>query len=306
MAQKEIIFLSHDKIDLKKWDHCINTAFNGIPYSESWYLDVVSPDWCALVQGDYERVMPLPVKKKYGMSYIIQPLFVQQLGVFSVKQMDSTVVKAFLNAIPKKYLYININLNTHNHLPVSEIKNLNHELDLIDSYDSLRSVYSKNLKRNLKKSVKASNSVMQHIRPEEIIRLFRNDRGRDVEGWGDKQYMVLQKLLYTGIHKNRFDTLGVLSPRNELIAAAVFLKSRKSLIFLFSGNSEEGKKTGAMPFLLDKYIQEHSEMHITLDFEGSNDENLARFYRSFGSTPIYYPSWRDARVPRIVKPLLFR
>jgi hypothetical protein len=304
MLKQDISFLLHDQIDRDLWDNCIKNAFNGLAYAESWYLDIVSPGWCALVQGNYNRVMPLPVKKKYGINYIIQPLFTQQLGVFSTQQMDSSVIEDFLISIPSKYLFTHINLNTHNHLLNPLRNNLNHELDLIDSYDEIKSRYSANLKRNIKKAEKTSLTAVKHVRPEEVIRLFRNDRGREVKSWGEDQYRLLLKLLYTGMHKNRMDTYGVLSSRNEIISAAVFLKSRKSLVFLFSGNSEEGKTTGAMPFLIDKYIEDHAEMHLILDFEGSNNENLARFYRSFGSSPIYYPEFKSARGPKLFQKYL--
>ena len=60
----EIKYLSHNNIDLKKWDICIQNAYNSLIYAESWYLDIVSPNWEALVYNDYEYVMPLPLKRK--------------------------------------------------------------------------------------------------------------------------------------------------------------------------------------------------------------------------------------------------
>lgn len=305
MEKDTIRFLTHDQIHMEKWDDCIDKSFNGLAYAESWYLDIVAPNWCALVQDDYLRVMPLPVKKKYGIPYIVQPLFVQQLGVFSVKELNAEVISSFLNAIPKRYLYVNYNLNSQNNYKNTSIRHLNHELDLIDNYASIAKNYSTNIKRNIRKAVKAKLSIVKHVRPEEIMTLFRHDRGASVASWGEKEYRLLLRLLYSGIHKNRFDTYGVLSPQNTLIVGAVFLKSRKSLVFLFSGNSPEGKECGAMPFLIDKFIEDHAEMQVTLDFEGSNNHNLARFYKSFGANPIYYPAHKTVALPAFLKPLFY-
>jgi hypothetical protein len=47
-----------------------------------WHLDRTAVVWDALVWGDYEFVMPLPVRKKWGIQYVYQPLFCQQLGIF--------------------------------------------------------------------------------------------------------------------------------------------------------------------------------------------------------------------------------
>ncbi|HPE86938.1 MAG: hypothetical protein WC151_00070 [Bacteroidales bacterium] len=304
-AKPQLHFLTHDQIHKEKWDACILASFNGLPYAESWYLDLVSPGWCAITDAEYQRIMPLPAKKKLGIPYLIQPLFVQQLGIFSTKQLDATVIQAFLAAIPGRYFYIHIHLNTQNHLLHPAAINRNHELDLIDPYAILRAKYAENTLRNLRKAEKNGLSVVKHVRPESIVQLFRNDRGRQVTQWGESQYTLLLNLLYTGIHKNRMDTYGVMDNKNTLIAAAVFLKSPKRIIFLFSGNSTEGKKSGAMPLLIDRYIEDHTEMHLILDFEGSNDENLARFYRSFGSTAIHYPTVRKIRLPGCLqKPVL--
>ena len=58
-------FLKHDKIDKVKWDNCISRSVNGHIYARSWYLNIVSPDWDALIEGDYEAVMPLTWKRKF-------------------------------------------------------------------------------------------------------------------------------------------------------------------------------------------------------------------------------------------------
>lgn len=78
------------------------------------------------------------------------------------------------------------------------------------------------------------------------------------------------------------------------------LKNKNKIVFLFSGLSDEGKKTGAMAKLLDSVIQEYAQQNITLDFEGSNDPNLARFYQSFGSAKCTYPHIVINRLPFII------
>ena len=75
----------HAEIDRSQWDALINQAPNGLIYALTWYLDSVSPGWEALVKevaGRYVAVLPLPVRRKYGFSYLLQPLLTQQLGLF--------------------------------------------------------------------------------------------------------------------------------------------------------------------------------------------------------------------------------
>ncbi|MCO5264962.1 MAG: hypothetical protein M9948_03645 [Lentimicrobium sp.] len=56
-----------------------------------------------------------------------------------------------------------------------------------------------------------------------------------------------------------------------------------------------------MSLLIDHFIKNFSGNHLTLDFEGSNDANLARFYSSFGSTRVTYPSIRLNNFPSIIR-----
>ena len=107
-----IKLLKHNKIDKTRWDDCINKSFNGNVYALSWYLDIGHPGWDALVENDYERVMPLTISRKFGISYMFQPFFVQQLGVSSKSQLSQDDIDRFINAIPQQYRLIRYKLNS--------------------------------------------------------------------------------------------------------------------------------------------------------------------------------------------------
>ena len=68
----------------------------------------------------------------------------------------------------------------------------------------------------------------------------------------------------------------------ELLCAALFLKTNGRITFLFSGLNEKGKEKQAMTYMLDQVIQKYAGQQMVFDFEGSDDENLARFYLGFG------------------------
>jgi hypothetical protein len=284
--------LTKNEIDIRKWDQCIKESVNGMVYANSWYLDIVAGDWDALVENDYERVFPIVPGYKFGIHYLFQPIFTQQLGIFSRNLLSDEITGNFIRAIPAKYKFIEINLNTLNRVPAGKYKVekwINNELDLINSYERISDNYSSNLKRNLKKAENSGLSVVKNVKPDEIISIFKKNKGKEINRYSDADYMKLQRLIYSGIYKGRIETYGAYSPQNELCAGIVFLRSYKKMIFLFSGLTQGGKETGAMPFLIDFFIQQHAQNHLTLDFEGSNDPNLSRFYQSFGSKECYYP-----------------
>lgn len=299
-----IKYLKHDEINFEKWDQCIDRSVNGMIYANSWYLDLVHSQWEALVENDYERVMPLTTGKKFGINYLFQPPFTQQLGVFSTKHLTDEIVKEFCEAIPSKFKFIEINLNTHNKIKANVpgyYPWLTHELDLISPYETLSANYSTNLKRNLKKAEQSKITIVENIKPDDIINIFRKNKGKLLTGLKDQNYELLVRMIYVMIYKRLAYVAGAFTEANDLCAGAFFVYSKKKAIFYFSATDDTAKASGAMPLLIDHFIQKHANKHITLDFEGSNDPNLARFYKSFGANQVIYPHIRISKLNPILR-----
>ena len=85
-------YITYQQIDKSKWDNCIDTAANGLVYGYSFYLDAMAKHWDALVLDDYEAVMPLTWRKKFGIRYLYQPAFTQQLGIFYKGTADAEML----------------------------------------------------------------------------------------------------------------------------------------------------------------------------------------------------------------------
>ncbi len=303
-----IKYLKHTQINKKSWDECINQSFNGIIYAYAWYLDLIHEDWDALVEGDYERVMPLTLKTKYGITYFFQPFFAQQLGVFSKNILSPQIVDSFIRNIPKHVKIIDANFNSFNNFTDGSFEVIsqdNYLLDLIQDYPKLALSYSTNIKRNLKKGIKNKLVFMTGVKPELVIDLFRNNKGKQITKWNDTNYHVIKRVMYTAIHKQAGTTCGVYDEHNELCAAAFFTTVNNRLIFLFSGTNDEARKNGAMTFLIDTMIRANASMPQILDFEGSNDSNLARFYNGFGAKKTSYSRLKINRLNFILRWILY-
>ena len=302
-----IKYLKHNEIDKKKWDECVKQSFNGNAYVSSWYLDLVHEDWEALVEDDYQRIMPLTLRKKFGITYYYQPFFTQQFGVFSISILNPDIIQEFIVSIPQHVKLIDINFNSFNKLNKGKyqiVLNTNYLLDLINEYPKLASKYSNNTRRNLKKGLKSNLTFMKGVKPEIVIRLFRANRGADIAKWDDQNYIVIQRIMYNAIHKGMGFTCGVYTEHNELCAAAFFLRNNNRLIFLFSGSNELARSNGAMTFLIDTVIRSNSPGGKILDFEGSNNESLARFYKGFGAKKTTYPRLKMNRLNYILRFML--
>lgn len=292
--------LQNNEIDYEKWDDCIDHAFNGNVYAWSWYLDIVCEGWEALVRGDYEQVMPLTSGRKYGINYLYQPPFTQQLGLYSKTPSGILSANDFLDSLRIHYRFAEINLNRHNkisHQDFSQKMRKNYELELIKPIEEIRRNYSSNISRNIRKAEKEGISIVANVDPGSIITMFRQEKGSEIRKLGDKQYQILEKLIYRSSYKNIALTAGAFDKNNELCAGTFLLKSHHRIVFLFSANNKIARQTGAMHLLIDNVVQRYSGQALTFDFEGSEIPGLARFYAGFGSTETYYPSLTYNRLP---------
>ncbi len=297
-----IQFVRNELINKNKWDDALSKSINSYIYAYSFYLDVVADgQWDALIMDDYQMIMPLPFRIKYCVKYLYQPPFTQQLGIFYQKTCSNFDVFEFFRAIPKSFRFAEMNFNKFllGRIPPKYLSkvNQNFELEIAGDYDRLYQNYSTNLKRNLKKSSDFNLQEINYVEPDEIIRLFQENKGAELKSFNPQDYLRLKKLIYMLLHKGKVELRGIINQRNDVVAGAVFLRSNGRRIFLFSGLSNEGKEKGAMPLLIDNQIKRLSDEQVIFDFEGSNDENLARFYAGFGAVNFQYPSIRMNRLP---------
>ena len=148
--------------------------------------------------------------------------------------------------------------------------------------------YSSNTIRNIEDAHDKSLSITEKVEPKEIIDLFRKNKGQKVKALKDENYATLLNLMNILIEKGKAILLGVEDKDKNLLTAAFFIKHPNRFIFLFSGNSEKGRECKSMFFLIDSFIEKHANSGYLLDFEGSNDKGLTRFYAGFGGRKTAY------------------
>ena len=298
-----IQYLQHHDIDRAKWDVCIEQSINSLIYASSWYLDAVSPGWEALVLDDYTAVMPLTKGRKYFLNYLYQPFFTQQLGVFSKLEIRQEVLQKFIEAIPKKFRFIEIQLNEKNHLLDERFKvkkTKNYLLNLNKSYDKIYKDYNEQAKRNLKKAKKQEIEI-KTIPHGDIINFYKLHKGIVTKGVKEADYQRFSDLMEEAWQRKKLIARAVYNKTNELLAAGLFLSHRNRIIFILGTASESGRDAGAMHFLFDNLIFQFAEHKMVLDFEGSEIPGIARFFKSFGAEKFHYYRLKMNRLPWFIK-----
>ncbi|MDZ4668132.1 MAG: hypothetical protein SGJ00_09620 [bacterium] len=298
-----ITYLEHSEIDRAKWDLCLEQSVNTLVYANTWYLDIVSPNWGALVLDDYLAVMPLTGHRKYFIRYLSQPFFTQQLGVFSKQNIGHDLLVEFLQAIPSKFRFIEIQLNEQNQVLDEHFKvrkRRNYVLDLNRNYDKISKDFNSQTSRNLKRA-KKHELAMRSITGKEVVLFYKLHMAVSTKGVKEKDYEMLMRLIETANEKRSLLARGIYDKSGELLAAGVFLVQRNRIIFLLGNGSETGREKGAMTLLMDSLIMQFSGHKMVLDFEGSEIEGIARFFKSFGAEKRNYYKYKLNSLPWVLK-----
>lgn len=288
-----IQYLTRDQLDEKRYNQCISSAANSRIYAYSWYLDIVCDDWNVLVKGNYHMVMPLPKRKKYGINYIYQAPWIQQLGIFSSSSIDASMIEEFIRAIPKKFKLIDIFFNAENRFTSKHMSvRYNYILQLNTDFNTIKSKYNKNRKRISKKDF---NNIT--IDKNGSVNAFLSLYKELEKGYKTHKDSVekLQKLLSSG--NTNVHIWNVFKNKN-VIAGLCWLEDSFRITYLVPLATTLAKKENIPTYIVNELIKEHSKKNLVLDFEGSMIAGVARFYRSFGAEKEEY-FWYKRKVYRL-------
>lgn len=298
----EIEILSNRQINFVRWDKAISESVNSMVYAQTWFLDIVCPDWKAIVDKDYTYLFPFCPGKKFFTSYAYQPFFTQQLGLFSPTIPYKQLVEAFIDILPVKYIDIQLNyMNKFEKKGYQIEERINYELELIAPYEYLYHNYHSNTKRNINKANKNKVQVLQAFSIHAFLAFYRQEMSSITKDLSSKSFLLLNQIIVEAIKSGKGKIYCAYSERNELISAAFFLKSTQRYILLANATNEEGKAKGANFKLIDQFIQDHQQQVLTLDFEGSMVPGVARFYAGFGAKKIPYLHIKKNKLNKLLK-----
>lgn len=301
---KRLRYIPNSEIDTQKWDACISAAPNSRVYAISWFLDRAAENWDALVWGDYKFVMPLTFKRKWGITYLYQPTFCQQLGIFPEPPVD--IASVFFDALANKFSYFNIQLNSANPL-IENFKNVcfnprkNYLLNLSPHYETIIKSFSNNTNRNIAKVKNNKLTLIEGISLKEYSEFVQQNQAFKID---TTQKEKLFGIISTAQYKGVGEIVGVYTMHNQLCAAVFFVRWNNRIIYLNPVSSTEGKELLAMFYLINRLIENSSGRNLLIDFEGSMVPGIARFFEGYGAAPETYLQMSGNSLPFIMKWLL--
>ncbi|WP_344827483.1 hypothetical protein [Chryseobacterium ginsenosidimutans] len=266
--------MKYQEIDFERYTQCLENSEQRNWYAKKEVLDELSGNWELLVYGNYEAILPVPLKKKIRINFVLMPLFCQQLGIFSNKD-NVEINDQFLKFLRKNYKVFLYTFNQKNSFSENLEKKKNYSIPISDYVILHRKKYFKGRKSTTKC---AQHLIYKEIEmnSEHIYFIENNFKGltkqSDIEKF--KQYLSF-------LYKNNSLKLCGAYLEEKLINVAVLVSENHELSLLALINDENYKNENGPSFLIDKILNYYIHKK-TFNFMGSNIRGIEVFFKSFG------------------------
>lgn len=240
----------------------------------------MTDNWVGVILNNYQAVMAIPWRKKFGITYCYDVPFIQQLGVFSKDDSAKNVLHPYLFSFCR-YGDYNFNYASTHQLPDQKLQT-NFILNLGAEFNLVKQHYSKDLLNNLKRAEKFS-LTYANATIDDAVTMFKtlySPRFRDVSA---KDYNNFRNLCNSLDAKEQVIVRQVKSASGATLSIALFLKDEHRIYNIMNATTSEGKKFEANPYLLSEVIKEFAGTNLIFDFEGSDIPGIKQFYQKFGA-----------------------
>ena len=297
-------FLLHHQISRPNWDQFVESSTEGCLYARSWFLDAVMPEWGAVVvqqSGQWEAVLPLRIREKYGIGYALQPTFCQYLGVL-FKQLSGrnnhvlhkkrTLLQAIISAIPEKIRLFSYNFSPEfdYFLPfVHEGFDVKPRMSLVLPLDrplpSIVGDFSTSVLNHIKKS--QQNGLVCRMGTGIDVLLQRMLRYRFIRR--PEECEALERLGRFALERNLGFLLEVVDTQENIQCSGLFLIEKEKAVFVASALDRDKRQFGSNSLLILEAIKKCKLMGIKeLDFKGSMLYGVEKFFLGFNPRQILY------------------
>jgi len=293
-------WMKREDIDKVKWNSCIHYAYNGNIFGYIWYLDFIGKSWSALIEDDYQAVMPLIYRNGLNKQEIYQPDFIRELGVFSYAALNASRVNLFFDAIPKAYRLIEMQVSEECKPMESQGFKLkektNHVLSLLQSYESLADRYSPAFKNALDRSLSLGFRSSESITPEQFASFYET-HGGGKKNERERRKHALLRIIYNAMHRGWGFLSGITDENGDLCAADFYITSHSRMMSLAPVITKKGETSGAAALQFDFLIRTNAGKPLLFDF---NEDHL--FINPTHVHAMAYPFFeikRDVRIAGI-------
>jgi hypothetical protein len=242
----------------------------------------MADNWSGVVINDYEAILPVCWRKKFGVRYSYDVPFIQQLGWFG--EIENINEKELLRILHGYCRYGDYAFNYENQVDITHtVLSSNCILSLDRTYDELRKNYKNDLLNNLKRANKL-NLLYGQSTYENAIETYRKCYGEHLPHVRENDYYhfgqlcgYLEKINMVFVKQVADESSG------QLLSTGLFLRDERRIYNLMNATTEEGRVAEANHFLLDNVLRDFAGSNLIFDFEGSDIPGIRSFYEKFGA-----------------------
>lgn len=299
----EINYWKNKDIDYHIWDETIGKSYNGYIYGYSWYLDNVSEKWDALILGEYDAIMPLPIKKKLGLKVIDNPLLAEQLGIFSPNLLKPRTIQSFIDILNKSFSIINLHFNKYINLDTEHFSNhieynAIYELDLVPGKNIIFGMYKKELRHKLDLALRKKPMIINGITPNEFINfLFKKERPLSNKEIPNEHLARVRILLSQIFRFGKGEAYAAYNHMNELCAVSLFVRSNNKVTIPIIACDQSAFENHIIELLIHSFIFKNTGINMTMSFENEEQSPFTNIYKEFGAETKRYTIYKKNKLP---------
>lgn len=260
----EIRYVPFNEIDKVKWNSCIHFAINSEVSGYYWWLKAVVKEWDALVEGDYESVLPIFYKRDiWGRKIIYHPPLIGRIGIQSIHLLSRKRVTAMLEKLP---------LNVNSRLQFNEMNVIPPDYDgmtsqkqawrvlLNKSLPAIRSNYSPEVRELLQEEMPDGYFFQVTMKPETIVQFAKDQKQLPYEEH------AAMRIFYNLLHRGTLVNTVILDEEKKPLAQLTFTYHMKKIKVLMSVQSKKGRELNAIYRMYDHVFNLHQNKPMMFEF----------------------------------------
>jgi len=254
-------YIPFEEIEKNKWNGCVHYALNGNVQGYYWYLKAVLSEWGAIVENDYETVVPVILEPLKDYQYEL----LKELGPYSVNMIAPGTAKEIFSILEKHNKSSKYPLNSSISSSIVEKYNPTTKLKAVfqggKNYLKLTDSYGDTFSKNLYEEGFDDVSIMSGKKPEEIVALLNVS---------DEHKNALLRIMYNGIHRGVGFTNGIQDKASgKILSMSFFLGTPRSIHELINYSSGNKKYR---QFIFDLLLRNNAERPIYMEtFQNIDD-----------------------------------
>lgn len=273
-----MMFVIPSIAEQKVWDELVVRSAGSV-FSESRYLNAVSPNWGILFNTDKTGGIACPFSVKAGIKVLHSPHFHRYSEWIGEGKLDDSIVDELKQIFPVCELHTK-------EVVQNSIQRIHQVIDA-KSYK-----LNQLAKRSLKKT---ENYIISSINSnDQLIQLIERELIPRIDTMETNSLVGLKRLV-ENFEQNGLRSYNV-TFEGRFVGGIWVLENQHTHLYLKGTCEADAKKNGAMFLLMNAAIQACLEQGKTFDFGGSNAENVKRFNYHFGAQDCVYShlQWNTA------------